>query len=987
MAEPCVQDLFEAQVKRTPRAVAVVFGEERLTYQELNGRANRLAHRLRRLGVGPEILVGLCMKRSPEMVIGLLGVLKAGGAYVPLDPTYPRERLAFMLEDTRAPVLLTQPPLLRSLPAHAAQVLCLDPACRAVADEPEDNPSRLAGADSLAYVIYTSGSTGRPKGVMVPHRALSNYLSWCTHAYAAAAGTGAPVQSSISFDLTVTSLFAPLLAGRAVHLLREGNAVDELRAAFQTAADFSLVKITPAHLELLGQHLDPHEAPGRTRAFIIGGENLTGRHIAFWQSFAPGTVLINEYGPTETAVGCCVYRVPAGGHRPGSVPIGRPIANTRLYVLDAGLRPVPSGEPGELYIGGAGVARGYHDRPDLTAERFVPDPFGDEPGSRMYRTGDLVRALPEGDLEFLGRLDRQVKVRGVRIELEEIEAVLAEHPAVRTVAVLAREDTPGERRLVAYVVPHPGRAFGTAELRDFLKGRLPEHMVPSALVQLEKLPLTCNGKVDVQALPPPRRTHLELTGGLVSAQTALEAQMVRLWETVLGIRPVGVRDDFFALGGDSLLAARLFAQIHKVFGRDLPAASLLEAPTVERLVQLLERPAEADAEASLVPLQPHGARPPFFCVHAIVGDALGFADLARHLGPDQPFYGLRARRSEDHRRPASLEALAARYLDEIRAFQPHGPYFLGGFSFGGTVAFEMARQLRAQGEAVGLLAVLDQRPNPGQARAPFRPAFLVEFLKNLPRWVWYDLCQSGPSAMLTRLRLRIQGLLTRPPRQRDGRGSAPGAATRKAGEVFDLDRLPESYRKLLEYHYQLLLDYKPQAYAGRVTLLRAKAQPLSRLQAGDLGWSELAAGGVEVIAVPGSHDNLLKEPYVRVLAERLGACLRMAQAGAAPRASLTPAPPAALTEGPSATGTASPSHEKPLTWRVVVNDEGQYSLWPSDRAAPPGWTDAGRGGSRDECLAYIRAVWDDLRPLGLRESSRPELALAAAPAFSADGAA
>jgi MbtH protein len=297
----------------------------------------------------------------------------------------------------------------------------------------------------------------------------------------------------------------------------------------------------------------------------------------------------------------------------------------------------------------------------------------------------------------------------------------------------------------------------------------------------------------------------------------------------------------------------------------------------------------------------------------------------------------------------------------------------------------MARQLRAQGEAVGLLAVLDERSNPGQARAPFRPTFLVEFLKNLPRWVWYDLCQSGLSAMLTRLRLRVQGVLTRPPRQRDGRGTAPGAAAHKAGEVFDLARLPESYRKLLEYHYQLVLEYQPQAYAGRVTLLRAKAQPLSRLQAGDLGWSELAGGGVEVIAVPGSHDYLLKEPYVGVLAQRLGACLQKAQAAVAPRTPFTPAPSAPLTEGPAAAGAATPSHEKPQVWRVVINDEGQYSLWPSDRAEPPGWTDAGRGGSRDECLAFIRAVWDDRRPLS-RKSSRPESDLVTAPALTAGGA-
>lgn len=978
----CAQELFEAQVQRTPQAVAVVFGEERITYQELNGRANRLAHYLRRLDIGPDILVGLFMKRSPAMVAALLGILKAGGAYVPLDPTYPKERLAFMLEDALPAVLLTQSSLLGSLPAHAKRMIWLDPDNPAVAAEPDDNLPCVADEDSLAYVIYTSGSTGRPKGVMVPHRALTNYLTWCTDAYATAAGTGAPVQSSISFDLTVTSLFAPLLAGQAVHLLGEGSSVDELRAAFQKAADFSLVKITPAHLELLGQVLDPREVSGRTRAFVIGGENLNVPHIAFWQTFAPETVLINEYGPTETAVGCCVYRLPARGHHHGPVPIGRPIANTQLHVLGRDLRPVAPGQPGELYIGGAGVARGYHNRPDLTAERFVPDPFGSQPGARLYRTGDLVRALPAGDLEFLGRIDRQVKVRGVRIELGEIEAVLAEYPAVRSAAVLAREDAHGDRHLVAYVVPRDSGSFAIGDMRNFLKSRLPEYMVPSALVQLDNLPLNLNGKVNVEALPAPERAHLELSGGFVPAQTALETQMVRLWETILGIESVGIRDDFFALGGDSLLATRLVAQIYKVFGRDLSAASLLKAPTIERLVKLLENPAASVSEPALVPLQPCGSRPPFFCVHAIVGETLSFAPLARLLGTDQPFYGLQARQAGSVQRPASLEALAAEYLDEVRVCQPRGPYYLGGFSFGGTVAFEMARQLQAQGEEIGLLAVLDQRSNPGRAAA-FRPAFLPEFLKNIPFWFWYDLCQTNATSLFTRLRLRFQELRLRLAQPRDRGGAAtPSAAARTAGAAFDLTRLSEAYRKLLEYHFQLLFDYVPQAYSGRVTLLRARAQPLTRFQAGDLGWSGLAQGGVDVIDVPGSHDTLLKEPYVRVLARRLRACLEKAQYTRVAHFCLTASSSANGSERSATTDVAGWSDEEQQFWRVVVNREGQYSLWPSDREVPLGWTDVNRGGSRDECLAYIRAVWSDQRPLRLRTNARPTPVLQPAPNFS-----
>jgi amino acid adenylation domain-containing protein len=962
--------LFEAQVAQTPTAVAVALADERLKYRELNARANQLAHRLRRLGVGPDVLVAVCMKRSLEMVVGLLGVLKAGGAYVPLDPAHPQEHLAFLLEDTQAPILLTQPSLLHSLPKHEASVLCLEPTWQAIVGERRENPQGQVSGDSLAYVIYTSGSTGRPKGVMVPHRAVVNYLTWCVDAYAAVAGTGAPVQSPLTFDLTVTSLFAPLLTGRTVQLLPDGDAISALRTVFRTPADFSLVKITPAHLELLGQQIVPQEAAGRARAFIIGGENLTSRHIAFWRTHAPDTLLVNEYGPTETAVGCCVYAVPSGKHLTGPIPIGRPIANTQGYVLDPQLRPVPAGTSGELYIGGAGVARGYLNRPDLTAVRFLPDPFTCQPGARMYRTGDLVRALPDGNLEFLGRIDRQVKICGFRIELEEVELALASHPSVRQVVVLAREDPSRKRRLVAYVVPQPGEQFTAAGLRTFLKSRLPDYMVPPVFLRLDELPLSPNGKVDLQALPPPPCSRLELTDPFISPRDTPEAQMVRLWEEILGIRPIGVRDNFFELGGDSLLAACLFARIRKVYGPDLPPGSLLKAPTVEQLVRLLEDCGGQVAGSSLVPLQLRGTRPPFFCVHAIGGDVLLFADLARCLGPDQPCYGLQSRRpSEGQPRPATLELLAAQYLEEVRAVQPEGPYYLGGFSFGGTVAFEMAQQLRAQGQAVGLLAILDQRSHPGQPGSRFRPRFFLEALKNIPFWIWYDLFHTSPAALLSRLRLRAWAAVRRVARCWRRPADSANRAAENAGAAFDLTRLPEEYRALLQYHFQMLLNYVPRPYRGRVTLFRARAQPLSRLQGWDLGWGQLAGEGVELCVVPGSHDTLLRAPYVGVLAERLRVCLAKAQAAAprhtraAPLASdASPLPTAELAAArPFATG------EEHVAWRIVVNHQGQYSIWPASCPAVPGWTVVGPSGTREECLGYIRDVWIDMRPLSLQQ--------------------
>jgi len=461
----CLHQLFEVQVAHTPNAIAVVYPSgypsvgvrpdvaQRLTYRELNAQANQLARYLRELGVGPDVLVGIYAERTLEMVVGLLGVLKAGGAYVPLDPTYPKERLAFMIEDSQVSVLLTQEKLASGIPpTRSPAMVCLDTDWETVAGESSENLAHEVRPDNLAYVIYTSGSTGRPKGAMISHRGLANYLTWCLRAYPIAEGQGAPVHSSISFDLTVTGLFAPLLAGRQVQLLTEALGGEALAATLHHETNYSLVKITPAHRELLSQQMLPEEAVGRTRAFIIGGENLLAKSIAFWQDHAPDTVLVNEYGPTEAVVGCCVYRVPAGEREEGVIPIGRPIINTQLYILDANLHPVPIGVPGELYIGGAGVARGYLSRPGLTAERFVPHLFSARPGGRLYRTGDVVRYLPDGNIQFLGRVDRQVKIRGFRIELEEIEATL-----------LAHEDI--EKCVVETMAPHVETSRSNSEIR------------------------------------------------------------------------------------------------------------------------------------------------------------------------------------------------------------------------------------------------------------------------------------------------------------------------------------------------------------------------------------------------------------------------------------------------------------------------------------------------------------------------------------------
>jgi amino acid adenylation domain-containing protein len=580
-SEKCTHQIFEERVELSPEAVAVVFEEQQLTYRELNNRANQLAHYLRHLGVGPEVLVGICVERSIEMVVGLLGILKAGGAFVPLDPDYPKERLSFMLADTQIAVLLTQDRLRNKLPEYGAPVLCLDSGQAEIAQESTETPAQFVSPVNLAYVIYTSGSTGRPKGAMNSHRGLCNRLHWMQQAYQLSEVDRVLQKTPFSFDVSVWEFFWPLITGSRLVMARSGGHQDSrYLVELIMQQQITTLHFVPSMLRLFLEEPEI-ESCKSLRQVICSGEALSfDLQERFFERIS--VKLHNLYGPTEASIDVTYWECQKRSTR-AIVPIGRPIANTQIYILDKLQNAVPVAVPGELHISGEGLGRGYFNRPELTAEKFVPNPFSGKPGQRLYKTGDLARYLPDGNIEFLGRIDHQVKVRGFRIELGEIETVLTAHPGVRESVAIVREDEPGKKRLVAYVVARNECAPTTSELRGYLKDKLPDYMIPSGFMMLDALPLTPNGKLDSKALPALDQTRPELTEGFVAPRNTAEQTIAQIWAQVLEVDSVGVNDNFFDLGGHSLLATQVMSRLREAFQIEIVLRALFENPTVAEL--------------------------------------------------------------------------------------------------------------------------------------------------------------------------------------------------------------------------------------------------------------------------------------------------------------------------------------------------------------------------------------------------------------------
>lgn len=877
--QSCLQDLLAAQAAQTPERIALACDGRQWTYRELNERADRLADHLKTLGVAPDVLVGLFAERSLEMVLGALGILKAGGAYLPLDPTFPSDRLGFMLDDARPPIVLAQRKLAAALPASHARVVHLDDfafeSAQGLRASTESNrQARTAAAPtaakqsstSLAYVLFTSGSTGRPKGVEISHRSVVNLLWSMRSEPGLNCADVLLAVTTLSFDIAALEIFLPLICGATVVIANRQTTVDSQQLAkLLTECGATVMQATPATWRMLVEA----GWQGNPRLKILcGGESLSPALAD--QLLARCAGLWNVYGPTETTIWSTMCRV-LPGH---AILIGRPIANTQCYILDANRQPAPVGCAGELLIGGEGLARGYRNRLELTLEKFVPNPFSDQPGSRLYRTGDLARYKADGNIECLGRTDRQVKIRGFRIELDEIEAALAKCPGVAQSVVLAREDRPGDKRLVAYLVPQADTELTAASLRTALQQRLPEYMIPAAFVTLSSLPLTPNGKLDRKSLPAPNLRSLESDDLFVAPQTSAEKKLAAIWADALGLEGVGIHDDFFALGGHSLLGIRVIAEIEKAFGKRLPLAVLFQRGNIERLAQVLQETSTDRSKIELVAINSSGSKPRLIFLPSLFGQT-NYADkIAEHLGADYPVFGAQPTNPVgDGRHTKSLDEIAARCVDDLCEICPNEVFLLAGYSFAGILAFEVARQLVDRGRHVGLLAIIDTWLTTGQSRSltsVFRDSLSV--VKNVPTWVLHNVVRSQQNGFWPTMYRHFHKAAKRT--RRVLASGSMAALSPQVEDIFDIRHWPENYLQMIEANMRAARDYVPKPYPGRLTLIRARTRPLLHAyREEDLGWRKWAAGGIEVKSVGGHHSNILDEPSIRAVAEHLRAAI------------------------------------------------------------------------------------------------------------------
>ena len=853
--------LFEAAAEKNARAAALLFEDREITYETLNAEANRLARHLRARGAGPEKVVALCAEPSPELIVGMLAILKAGAAYLPLDPEYPVERLDFMLKDAGAALLLTEARLVGAYP-HLADlnfpaVVYVDAERDKIASRPATNLDDGPGPKNLAYVIYTSGTSGTPKGVMIEHAAICNRLHWGAEHYGLNASDRVLQKASLAFDASVWEIFEPLIASAAVVMARPHGRLDvEYLGELMARQKVTVAEFSPSLLRVLvGEN--KLAACGALKRVFSGGEALTAdlQNAFFAQSRAE---LYNTYGPTEASVDVTHWQCRRDAAATDNIPIGRPIAGMRIYILDRGLEPRPAGMPGELCIGGIGVARGYVNAPALTAEKFVPDPFSREPGARLYKTGDVARHRRDGTIEFLGRIDDQVKVRGFRVEPGEIAAALLTHPALKSAVVTAEADGAAGNRLTAYVVAAKDEPPEQQEIRRYLRQRLPNYMIPNHFVFVDSLPLTPSGKLDRRALPSP------LANGRADrpVRELLEARLAEIWEDLLRVHPIGAEDNFFHLGGDSLLVVHLMHRIEHAFGERIPLSSFLAAPTLKGLAAALVKQRTETDRSLMVAVQAGSDKAPFFYLHGnILHGGFYCVNLARYVGDDRPFYALAPHGLNGTAIPPTIEAMAASFIEMIRTVQPRGPYFIGGICNGGVIAYEMARQLETRGERVGLVVVIAAR-----ARLEGHRRALRAFIDRIGN----SFALSPDQRTEVFLQLRGLGHRLREIYRSLRRGGLSYRAERRKVAVGT-----EAFRlKLFDALGRALGGYIPKPYAGRILVLSPNDEPDLHNDP-SAGWGRVAPQS-KFQVVPGGHITCVTD-HLKTLAEHIRSALEAAE--------------------------------------------------------------------------------------------------------------
>ena len=865
------RQFLQTQSSKNPAAIAIKDAARELTYQQLNAQVNQLANYLSKQGVQPESLVGIYADRSIDLVIAILAVLQAGGAYVPLDPAYPSARLASIIADTKLQLVLTQSHLVSDLDQPGLELFLLDTEWDKIANESTQPVAVTTTSANLAYIMYTSGSTGKPQGVQIMIGQVECYLQAVNQVLNIRADDIYLHSASFSFSSSIRQLLLPLMQGAKVVITSKENTTNlfslieliqtEQITVFDTVASvWNYILIGLAEMDAAQKS---RLMNSQIRLLTFSGGILTAQLLERVRSqFQTPPQIVNIYGQTET-IGVCAYTVPAELTGSGYAPVGTAYSHNQLYVLDDLLQPVAAAQTGELYVSGASLARGYLNNYELNNQKFIPNPHSQEQQSAwLYKTGDLARYLPDGNLEIVGRQDFQVKIRGMRVEIEEIETVLAQHPQIQQAAVVGKQNSAGETIIVAYIVPKPHK-IDLSDVRSFLKTKLTDYMMPSTLEILDALPLTPNNKLDRKRLPEPSRENLLP----IPPRDELEQQLIQIWERALEVQPIGINDNFFDLGGHSLIALQLFTHIEQIWHKRLSWGVLFESPTIAELAEIIRQQTAPVTDSPLVLLGAGTSeQPALFCIHALGGTLFSYYDLVRRLGTDRAIYGLQSCGINSSQQPLDcVEDMASYYVKSIQTIQQQGPYLLLGYSFGGIVAFEMARQFADLGEKVAFLGLLDiKSPTVGKNAMSVRKwlTFHYQKIKKLQLKEQIEYCKER---ILERVSLKTKG----------NAHVYKDMMTKKlsAFEMFEPELL-----NVLEANLQAAKDYQPQVYAGKATVFWCEYQSMYIERYPDLGWGEFVTDGVESIDIPGEHLTLSSEPHVGVLAERLKVCLERAVA-------------------------------------------------------------------------------------------------------------